>query len=132
MNKSSGKSEPGPWSPAGACKGPEELGGNPTGQSLGGFYHVSPSQQHPGEVGPGACGERREMCAAGPRPQSVGQSPDSESWAVGAVPSTQLPESERPQAWGGPCPLPTLSTRAHCSQPGPAGPLTSVLIWGDR
>lgn len=33
---------------------------------------------------------------------------------------------------GGLCPLSTLSTRAHCSQPGPARPLTSVLIRGDR
>ena len=100
VNKSSGKSAPGPWSPAGAPKGPEELGGNPQGGQLGGFYRVPPSQQHPGEVGPAACGERRDLCAAGPRPQSVGQSPNPESWAIGAAPSTRLPESGRLQAWG--------------------------------
>lgn len=85
VNKSSGKSEPGPWSPAGACKGPGELGGNPTGQSLGGFYHVSPSQQHPGEVGPGLAG-RGGRC--------VQLAPDLDLWA--SLPTQRAGLSEQP------------------------------------
>ena len=106
-------------------------GVNPQSGHLRGFYRMSPSQQRPGEVGPGVFGEGRELCAAGPRPRSVGQSPGPESRARGAAPQYAAPRVQKAATLGdGPCPLSTLSTRARCSQPGPAGPLTSAYSGG--